>query len=484
MSSGLIILVSRGKEDNYLIGNPQITMFKNIYRRHTNFIIQQIPFNFLSTPNFNQKVSLNVEKVGDLIHKMNLIITLPELPQLYNSDGTENKIIKYAWSKNIGYNLINYIELEINNEIIDRQYGEWMYIWHELVDDEKPQFNKMIGNVKELYEFTYTKPEYQIFIPLHFYFCDTISLSIPLLDDLNVKINLEINDLNKCLRRAPTNYIDVLDPFVNLETGDTLVQQQNNEQNLAFGQFIYFNQNKKRVYYQKSTYETFDGNNFIYSNNQILTPYSESRNYVNKEQLSVNLKKCFMLIDYIFLDNDERNKVNTNDQNIVITQVQKNNLSSSDFKYVKPKLNFYGNTLFICWFSQYKIFREQFNCNFFNYSNIEEVDGLLNCIDTNNKIIESCDLLFNNQYRIKDINPKYFYIIEKLNKFNGKKSDIFVYSFSLFPKIYQPSGQCNFNEISEISLDITYNKNQKINSEIVFQCYCMNYKQINYLDLI
>lgn len=473
MSTGLIVLVSRCKEDNYLIGNPQITMFKNIYRRHTNFIIQQIPVSFLSTANFNQKISLSVEKVGDLVNKMYLVITLPELPQLYNLDGSKNEIIKYAWSKNIGYVIINYIELEINGKIVDRQYGEWMKIWHDLIDIEKPQYNKMTGNIKELFTFTSSKPEYKLFIPIHFYFCDTISLSLPLLDYLNIQINVELNDLSKCLRIAPSHYIDILDPFVNLEIGETLKQTQEN-QKLTFGEFIHYDQKRKRLYYQKSTYETFKDNTFIYSKNQLLTPYNKSQPYIFNNQPIINLKDCFMLLNYVYLDKEERLKVNNNNQNIIITQIQKNNLYTSDFNYISNSLNFNSNVLFICWFSQYKIFRETFNCDFFNFSNIENSE----------KIIKNCNLIFNTQYRFKDINPKYFYITEKMNKFNGNKSDTFVYSFSLFPLIYQPSGQCNFNEISDIKMEIEYNKNTALNSDIVFQCYCMNYRQINYKDFI
>ena len=103
MSTGLIQLVSRGNEDNYLIGNPQFTLFKFVYKRHTNFSIQQIPIKFLSTPDFNNKVSLSIDRFGDMIHRMNLYITLPELPQQYNTDGSINEIIKYAWSKNIAH---------------------------------------------------------------------------------------------------------------------------------------------------------------------------------------------------------------------------------------------------------------------------------------------------------------------------------------------------------------------------------------------
>ena len=50
--------------------------------------------------------------------------------------------------------------------------------------------------------------------------------------------------------------------------------------------------------------------------------------------------------------------------------------------------------------------------------------------------------------------------------------------------MYQPSGCCNFKKISDVKIQLEYNKNLMINSEIVFQCYAMNYKLINYADFI
>jgi hypothetical protein len=40
-------LVAYGAQDVYLTGNPQITFFKVVYRRHTNFAIEtiEIPLN-------------------------------------------------------------------------------------------------------------------------------------------------------------------------------------------------------------------------------------------------------------------------------------------------------------------------------------------------------------------------------------------------------------------------------------------------------
>ena len=169
MSASLIQLASRGTEDNYLIGKPQFTLFKFVFKRHTNFSIQQIPIKFSTNTDFNNRVSLNVDKFGDMIYKMNLYITLPELPQIYNMDGTKNEIIKYSWSKNIGHVIINYIDIEINDVLIDKQYGEWLHIYHNIKDDDK-NIDKLLGNIPDLYNFTSSKPEYKLIVPLYFYF--------------------------------------------------------------------------------------------------------------------------------------------------------------------------------------------------------------------------------------------------------------------------------------------------------------------------
>ena len=42
MGGGLLQLVAYGAQDIYLTGNPQITFFKTVFRRHTNFAIQSV----------------------------------------------------------------------------------------------------------------------------------------------------------------------------------------------------------------------------------------------------------------------------------------------------------------------------------------------------------------------------------------------------------------------------------------------------------
>ena len=50
--------------------------------------------------------------------------------------------------KRFGLAMIEYVEIEIGGQVIDKQYGEWLYIWNELFlpREKKDLLNEMIGN--------------------------------------------------------------------------------------------------------------------------------------------------------------------------------------------------------------------------------------------------------------------------------------------------------------------------------------------------
>jgi hypothetical protein len=79
MGGGLIQLVAYGAQDVYLTGNPQITFFKVVYRRHTNFAIESIEQSFNGTPDFGNRVTSTISRNGDLISNCILEVTLPKL---------------------------------------------------------------------------------------------------------------------------------------------------------------------------------------------------------------------------------------------------------------------------------------------------------------------------------------------------------------------------------------------------------------------
>ena len=136
MGGGLMQLVAYGAQDIYLTGKPQITFFKCVYRRYTNFAVESIPQDIQSTPQFNGRISLTVARNGDLLKKIwleyspyDLLSGLTSGPAPDCADG--NTVVIGA---NIGHSIIDYIDLEIGGQLIDRHYGRWLTIWNYLTE--------------------------------------------------------------------------------------------------------------------------------------------------------------------------------------------------------------------------------------------------------------------------------------------------------------------------------------------------------------
>ena len=107
MGTGEIQLVSYAEEDKYIMGNPQITFFKSVYRKHTNFSIESIKQEFSGTIGFGQRIGCTLAKNGDLIHKIYLEVninkfSLPISPKVH-----------------LGHALIKDINIEIGHQSKD-----------------------------------------------------------------------------------------------------------------------------------------------------------------------------------------------------------------------------------------------------------------------------------------------------------------------------------------------------------------------------
>ena len=136
MGGGLMQLVAYGAQDIYLTGKPQITFFKTVYRRYTNFAVESIPQDVQSTPQFGGRVTLTIARNGDLLKKVwieyspyDLLAGLTSGP---NPDCLNGKTVTIG--ANIGHAIIDYVDLEIGGQIIDRHYGKWLTIWNYLTE--------------------------------------------------------------------------------------------------------------------------------------------------------------------------------------------------------------------------------------------------------------------------------------------------------------------------------------------------------------
>jgi hypothetical protein len=186
MGGGLLQLVAYGAQDVYLTGNPQITFFKAVYRRHTNFAIEAIQQTFNGTPGYGQRVTSTIARNGDLINRVYLSIDL--------SNATSDTLCKFY-----GLRLINYVEVEIGGQKIDKHYSNWMYIWNELSlpQSKKQGYYDMVGANGGA---PGTGMQKQLYIPLEFWFCRNVGLALPLiaLQYHEVKINLSFETADRC----------------------------------------------------------------------------------------------------------------------------------------------------------------------------------------------------------------------------------------------------------------------------------------------
>lgn len=492
MTGGLIQLVAYGVQDIFLTKDPQITYFKVVYRRHTNFSTEIIPQRFTTKPNFGSRTSSILPRSGDLIHKMYLVVDLPEIPTFIENNELSKKL-KFAWVKHLGYYLIKSINIEIGGQVINKHYGEWLYIWNELTYKKTDQYDKMIGNINKLNSFTNGKDSYRIYVPLQFWFCQTPGLALPIinLQFSEVKINLELNNVKDCYVNAPTNYITVYSDIVHYEPFEYIEQTINNVK--AVGQFIYFDKLTKKLYFNKISKQSFQSITSTIDATDTELIYEEIRNETNKKYLLVgttsrfesmmrfntieqvnsfpritnlNIKDCFLLIEYIFLDEMERTKFALNNHEYLINQVQYSGEKLIDSRFKRINLGFSHPCKEFVWVTQLQY---QNLLNKFNFTdNYNEKNG--------KNIIINETINLNGNERVSYRNSKYFDNIQKYQHHtNYDAKGINVYSFGLYPELQQPSGSCNMSKIDKIDLQIETNSSVSLNNTAKCRIYALSY---------
>ena len=122
MGGGLLQLVAYGAQDAYITGNPHITFWKVLYKRHTNFAMEAFRVNFTGAPQYGQRVVAVINRNADLMYKTYLEVQLPDTYSAADGSG-----VKWtgAYERRLGYQLLKKIEVEIGGQIIDTHYGEW-----------------------------------------------------------------------------------------------------------------------------------------------------------------------------------------------------------------------------------------------------------------------------------------------------------------------------------------------------------------------
>ena len=410
MGGGLMQLVAYGAQDIYLTGNPQITFFKVVYRRHTNFAMESIEQTFNGSVDYARKLTCTLDRNGDLVHKMYLEIDL--------SGSTVADINSQPSNGRFGHSLINEVEVEIGGQSIDKHYGEWLEIWSQLTctDEELTKLRLMIdGSIRDTSVNSMKAAgadDKKMYVPLQFWFNRNPGLALPLiaLQYHEVKINILLNSSTAA--------------GLNIEPGNTTENEL--KQISLFCDYIFLDTDERRRFAQVSHEYLIEQLQF---NNIVSAQALES-------QKNVELRFNHPCKELIWVAQPQTATV-TGGNHVTSTRFDFNNegrtvntVSTEDSPdtVLKAKLQLNGHDRF----------RER-DGNYFRTVQLYQhhTGGHRQWLYTNTN---SSDKM----YGIPGV----------------LDGSIYCYSFALKPEEHQPSGTCNFSRIDNAVLQLTLNTKQ------------------------
>ena len=401
MPGAQLQLAAYGAQDVYLTGNPQMTNFVTIYKRHTNFAMETIEQLFVGDATFGKKVYCKLERSGDLVGKIYINIRLPNLYEVFCIDNKYDPVQILGWVNKIGHAIIDCYDIEIGGTTIDKQYGLWLEVWSELTVSccKKDAYNMITGR-NEFNSTIHNQGEMNLRIPLQFWFNRNIGLALPIiaLQHHEITINISFKRFN-----------DVFTKISHIPMSNYLINCKNVRILNAWLDVEYF---------------------FLDNDERKMFAQNEHRYLI--EQLQVNT--------FTFKPNIKQ-YVETEEENFI-------SMVSSFY----PVLDFNHPVKELIWILQRRVILE--DNNWFNFSNSNNPDDIdLNIDEFQGDILHSATLQLEGNERFSKKNAHYFRIIQPYQHHtNVPDNYIYVYSFALNPESHQPSGTCNFSRIDKANL--------------------------------
>jgi hypothetical protein len=410
---GLIQLVAYGEQDVYLTGDPKVTFFQAVYKRHTNFAIEciQQTVNGSKVTN-NSRVSVVVARNGDLIGEMyiDLLTNLPASPAVSNT-WSGYSTLSGVWDGTswMAERAIADIELTIGGQKIDKHYQRWWRLYSELfmTDDKKTQYGKMTSNPNAQAGDPLTASSGQVMLPLLFFFNRNPGLYLPLIALQYHEVRLDFDISNEFETYFNQSYFNV------------------------WGTYVFLDTDERRMFAQK-------GHEYLIEQLQYTGSAALSSPVANQNLVRITYNHPVKELVWCITQNSSggkqlwdltQNASNTN--NIVITTnpVQPVPLSNvvvpiSYATGCPMQLFPTGQTEQSQWVEDGKVPGTSFGP------------------------LAQFKLLINGQDRMKMNSGKYFNQMQPYNHHTGNPyPGIYSYSFALRPEEHQPSGTCNFSRV-------------------------------------
>lgn len=434
MAGGIIQLVATGSQDTYITGNPDFTYFAMVFKRHTNFAMESIQLAFDTKPTLGTSAgtfTCTIGRYADLMKEVYLTFTLPDI---YSDD-----VVQFQWIKNVANYMIDSYTINVDQQAIDTQYGEWMDIWNELTlpPAKRDTYNRMMGNVEEFvapkalddiaiiksnwltYSYypnadpsTPSVPGRRFYLPLNFWFCKTPALAFPLvaLQYNVVTINITFNPMHELYQ--------VFDRTLGLYVSPAYFQSRHANvpndplagQDVSIGRFM-------------------------------------SPNQVGAPAVSYDLQ-AYLEVNYIYLDTPEQFAVASQPQDFLIERLDQ--YEPGEFMGTAnislPLHNPVKEMVWITRRADIGLYNDW--CNFTN--SVPE--------DRTKPILASGHLMFNGVDRFADKPADFFNLLQPFQYHTASpRQGIYCYSFALFPEKPTPSGSANMSMINDVTLSLTFN---------------------------
>jgi hypothetical protein len=404
---GLLQLAAVGKQDAFLTGNPQISFYKMVYRRHTNFATESQPMYFDGTPNFGQRITCLIPRRGDLLGRVYLDVVLPQIKD------TSGNLLSYTNS--IGHALIQEITFEVGEQEIDRQTGEWMEVWTQLTTPNSQRYalNEMIGRV-EPYNLIDIKPSassdgLHLLIPLQFYFCQNPGSYLPLLalQYSPIRINITLRPLQQLFWVPPPippatqeGWMPTCSILASCTTPITSM--------MLWGDFVYLDVDERRTFVS-ATHE------YLIEQVQHTPPFSIT---ANQTTVTIPIEFNHPIKEFVFM-------------------IQRDTMQNRNewFNYSNLAIGEYTNNDLVL-----------------PYVNSNAPAGRLDLLSTAKLQLDGYD-------RFAERTPQYFRLQQPYEHHTNTPINSFIYnySFALRPEDVQPTGTMNASRIDSIVWQLKMN---------------------------
>jgi hypothetical protein len=434
MPGGLIDLIFVGQQDVYLKFDANITYFKKVYKRHSNFSMEPIRVELNRTDvNIYDKTTFTVKipRHGDLIAQIYFVVTFP--------DTISDNLLSFRWVDYLGENLINNYYITIGGNRVDIQTGDYIHCYTQLsqTHDKQNIYNKMIGNTLEMnypeqYNLQYNSLSR---IPIRYRIGDAYPAVV---EPFTVPPGITLDNVRPSIP-SRTVYIP-LQFWFNKDIGNALplVSLQYSEVQL------FIETNPLSTLYK--VFYNLNGINDYYAPNLNITAHRLENFVTNARQTflisnSVLDMKAHIDCNYIFLDRLERNYFAYKPLEYLVEQVTRieyNHLNTSttiDFVLQNPVKE-------IIWYCRRN------NLNVYNdWFNFQDLYGL--------NIMKSAKILFNGIDRFNSKPLEFFNWLQPYQHHTANRIEgLMSFSFAIAPEDYNPSGSVNASRINNIQFHI------------------------------